>query len=283
MAQMDKHDADPLGLIKVDILSVRMQSAMAHAVAEHRRLTGEYIDLDRLPLDDEPTFELLRSTRTLGVFQLESPGQQELVGKLQPEVFNDLTVEISLFRPGPMQNNMPLQFLQARHGEVMPDYIHPRFEPFLKETKGVVVFHEQVMRLFDELTGCGLGQADVLRRHLANPEDLPVIEAFVRERAAGREFPPAVIDRAWQVLAGFGSFGFAKAHGAAFALPTYQSAWAEVAHTAELFAGLLTHSPGMWPQDLILAEARSLGIAILAVGCATVRARLPGGGTLRRP
>ncbi|MDY7556831.1 hypothetical protein [Cryobacterium sp. 10C3] len=162
---------------------------MAHAVEEHRRLTGESIDLDRIPLDDEPTFELIRSTRTLGIFQLESPGQMELVGKLQPEVFNDLTVEISLFRPGPMQNNMPLLYLQARHGEVVPDYIHPRFEPILRETRGVVIFHEQVMRLFDELTGCGLGKADVFRRHLGKPEQLPLIEAYVREQALGRGFP----------------------------------------------------------------------------------------------
>nr|WP_258058758.1 hypothetical protein [Rathayibacter rathayi] len=93
---------------------------MAHAVTEHERLTGTRIDIDHLALDDEPTFELLHSTRTLGVFQLESPGQMELVGKLQPTEFNDLTVEISLFRPGPMQNNMPLQYLRARHGEVSP-------------------------------------------------------------------------------------------------------------------------------------------------------------------
>ncbi|MET0714334.1 MAG: DNA polymerase III subunit alpha [Mycetocola sp.] len=263
MSMYDKHDMDPLGLIKLDVLGVRMQSAMAHAVAEHRRLTGETIDLNRVPLDDEPTFELLRSTRTLGVFQLESPGQMELVGKLQPEVFNDLTVEISLFRPGPMQNNMPLQFLQARHGEAAPDYIHPRFEPFLRETMGVVVFHEQVMRMFDELTGCGLGKADVFRRHLEKPDELPAIEAYVREHAAHRGFPDSVVDQAWKVLAGFGAFGFAKAHGAAFALPTYQSAWLKTHHPAVFFAGLLTHDPGMWPKDLIIAEARSMGIPIL--------------------
>jgi error-prone DNA polymerase len=263
MSQFDKHDMDPMGLIKLDILGVRMQSAMAHAVEEHRRLTGESIDLDRIPLDDEPTFELIRSTRTLGIFQLESPGQMELVGKLQPEVFNDLTVEISLFRPGPMKNNMPLLYLQARHGEVVPDYIHPRFEPILRETRGVVIFHEQVMRLFDELTGCGLGKADVFRRHLGKPEQLPLIEAYVREQALARGFTPAVIERIWTVLAGFGSFGFAKAHGAAFALPTYQSAWLKTHHPAVFLAGLLTHDPGMWPKDLLVAEARVLGVPVL--------------------
>ncbi|TFD33012.1 DNA polymerase III subunit alpha [Cryobacterium cryoconiti] len=265
MSQFDKHDMDPMGLIKLDILGVRMQSAMAHAVEEHHRLSGESIDLDRIPLDDPATFELIRSTRTLGIFQIESPGQMELVGKLQPRVFNDLTVEISLFRPGPMKNNMPLKYLQARHGEVAPDYIHPRFEPFLRETEGVVIFHEQVMHLFNELTGCGLGRADVFRRHLGKPEQLPRIEEFVRERAAERGFAPDVIDRVWTVLAGFGSFGFAKAHGAAFALPTYQSAWLKTHHPAVFLAGLLTHAPGMWPKDLIVAEARNLGVPVLGL------------------
>jgi len=265
MSQFDKHDMDPMGLIKLDILGVRMQSAMAHAVEEQRRLSGERIDLDRIPLDDPATYELIRSTRTLGIFQLESPGQMELVGKLQPEVFNDLTVEISLFRPGPMKNNMPLTYLQARHGEVAPDYLHPRFRNILEETNGVVIFHEQVMRLFDELTGCGLGKADVFRRHLGKPEELPRIEAFVRERALLRGFDPEVIDRVWTVLAGFGSFGFAKAHGAAFALPTYQSAWLKTHHPAAFLAGLLTHDPGMWPKDLIVAEARILGVPVLGL------------------
>ncbi|PPG03051.1 DNA polymerase III subunit alpha [Pseudoclavibacter sp. RFBI5] len=265
MSQFDKHDMDPMGLIKLDILGVRMQSAMAHAVKELKRTRGEELDLDALPLDDEATYETIRSTKTLGIFQVESPGQMELVGKLQPEVFNDLVIDISLFRPGPMQNNMPLHFLRARHGEVMPDYIHPRLKPILLETKGVVVFHEQVMRIFDELTGCGLELADVYRRWLAKPELVPRIEELVRGRAAERGFPPEIIDRSWKVLAGFGSFGFAKAHGAAFALPTFQSAWLKTHRAAHFWAGLLTHDPGMWGKDLIIAEARHLGIPLLPI------------------
>ncbi|MBB2957040.1 DNA polymerase III subunit alpha [Pseudoclavibacter helvolus] len=265
MSQFDKHDMDPMGLIKLDILGVRMQSAMAHAVKELKRTRGEDLDLDALPLDDEATYETIRSTKTLGIFQVESPGQMELVGKLQPEVFNDLIIDISLFRPGPMQNNMPLHFLRARHGEVMPDYIHPRLKPILLETKGVVVFHEQVMRIFDELTGCGLELADVYRRWLAKPDLVARIEDMVRGKTAERGFPPQVIDQAWRVLAGFGSFGFAKAHGAAFALPTFQSAWLKTHRASHFWAGLLTHDPGMWGKDLIVAEARHLGIPLLPI------------------
>lgn len=263
MSQYDKHDMDPMGLIKLDILGVRMQSTMAHAVAEHERVTGERIDLDRIPLDDEATFEMIRSTKTLGIFQVESPGQMELVGKLQPEVFNDLTIDISLFRPGPMQNDMPRLYLEARHGERSPDYIHPRLEPILKETLGVVVFHEQVIRLLDELTGCGLGKADVIRRKLSDSKLVPEIEAVVRQAAAENGFPETAIEKAWTILGGFASFGFAKAHGSAFALPTYQSAWLKTHYPAAHIAGLLTHDPGMWPKDLLVSEARHLGIPLL--------------------
>ncbi|NHU86285.1 DNA polymerase III subunit alpha [Kocuria sp. JC486] len=263
MSQFDKHDMDPMGLIKLDILGVRMQSSMAFALEEIRRNTGERINLDRIPLDDEPTCETIRTTHTLGIFQVESPGQMELVGKLQPERFNDLTVDISLFRPGPMKSDMPQRYLAARHGYARPDYIHPRLKPFLWETKGVVVFHEQIMQILDEITGCGLGKADVYRRWLGNPDKMPAIQELVYTRGAERGFPRGVLDKVWNILEGFGSFGFAKAHGAAFALPTYQSAWLKTHHPAEFLAGLLTHDPGMWPKDLLVAETRRLGIPLL--------------------
>ncbi|KAA9394059.1 DNA polymerase III subunit alpha [Kocuria coralli] len=263
MSQFDKHDMDPMGLIKLDILGVRMQSSMAFAVDEIQRNTGQRIDLDRIPLNDEPTFETIRTTHTLGIFQVESPGQMELVGKLQPERFNDLTVDISLFRPGPMKNNMPQRYLAARHGYARPDYIDRRLKQYLWETKGVVVFHEQVMQIIDELTGCGLGTADVYRRWLSNPEKVTEVEDEIRLLAPERGFAPQVIDKVWKILEGFGSFGFAKSHAAAFALPTYQSAWLKTHYPAEFLAGLLTHDPGMWPKDLLVAETRRLGIPLL--------------------
>lgn len=121
------------------------------------------------------------------------------------------------------------------------------------------------MRLFDELTGSGMGKADVFRRHLGKFADLADIETYVREQAATRGFTASVIDRAWKVLSGFGSFGFAKAHGAAFARTTYESAWLKRHHPATFFAGLLTHDPGTWPKDLIVAIARNLGVPILGL------------------
>lgn len=263
MSQFDKDDMDPMGMLKLDVLGVRMQSAMAYAVQEIARVRDVTIDLDNIPRDDAATFSNIQTTNTLGIFQIESPGQRELTGKHQPSEFNDLTIQISLFRPGPMKGNMIAPYLDCRHGFATPDYPHPDLEPILKETFGVVIFHEQVLRIMHRMTDCGLAKADEFRRSLEKPKLKPKIEKFFRERAAARGYSASVIERVWSILDGFGSFGFCKAHGAAFALPTYQSAWLKTHYPTEFIAGLFTHDPGMYPRRLLLAEARRLGVKIL--------------------
>lgn len=350
MSQFDKHDMDPMGLLKLDVLGVRMQSTIAYTLEEIRRIHGDgasvyaagahdrvslrswyegrrefsgvvravpegagapdglfagqasaaptvssarpaqagvspasatgqrgweerglpawlgedgYIDLAAVPLDDEATYEMIRTTNTLGVFQIESPGQRELIGKLAPMEFNDLIIDISLFRPGPMQSDMVRPFLEQRHGFAEEAYPHPDLAPILAETHGVVVFHEQVLRMLDVMTGCGLAQADVLRRRLGDPEREPAVERFFRAKTRERGYPLAIIDKVWSTLAAFGSFGFCKAHGAAFAVPTYHSAWLKTHHPEAFLAGLFEHDPGMYPRRLLIAEARRLGVPLL--------------------
>ena len=263
MSQFDKDDMDPMGLLKLDVLGVRMQSSMAYAVREIERVRGETLDLDGIPLDDAATFKSIRTTNTLGIFQIESPGQRELTGKHQPTVFNDLTIQISLFRPGPMKGNMIAPYLDGRHGFAKPRYPHPDLEPILRETFGVVIFHEHVLRIFNKMTKCGLAKADELRRSMENPRKKPQIEQFFRTKSAENGYQPEVIEEVWGTLEGFSSFGFCKAHGAAFAMPTYQSAWLKTHYPTEFVAGLFTHDPGMYPRRLLLAEARRLGVKIL--------------------
>lgn len=265
MSQFDKDDMDPMGFLKLDILGVRMQSAMAYAVRETRRVSGKTIDLDNIPRDDAATFRDIRTTNTLGIFQIESPGQRELTGKHQPTEFNDLTIQISLFRPGPMKGNMIAPYLDGRHGFATPDYIHPDLEPILRETYGVVIFHEHVIRILHKMTGCGLAKADELRRSLEKPRVKPQIEKFFKTEATARGYSKDVVEKVWSVIEGFSTFGFCKAHGAAFALPTYQSAWLKTHYPTEFVAGLFTHDPGMYPKRLLLAEARRLGVRILPI------------------
>ncbi|MGY1608794.1 DNA polymerase III subunit alpha [Geodermatophilus sp. SYSU D00700] len=264
MSQFDKDDVEELGLLKLDLLGIRMQSAIAHALDEVARVDGETVDIDAIPRDDPTTFELIRSTRTLGMFQIESPGQRELVGKFGPETFEDIVIDISLFRPGPVKSDMVTPFLLARNGWQDPVYPHPDLRPFLEQTAGVVVFHEQVLQIVAQMTGCDLAQADEARRALGDRELHPEVRTwFVPE--ALRRYPVDVVERVWEVLVAFGSFGFCKAHAAAFALPTYQSAWLKTHHPAAFLAGVLTHDPGMYPKRLILDDARNFGIRVLGL------------------
>jgi len=263
MAQADKDDVELLGYLKLDILGVRMLSSMRHAIDEIARTTGEKIDLERIPLDDEPTFELIRDSDTLGCFQIESPGQRELLQKLQPTRFADLIVDISLFRPGPVKSDMIRPYLKRRAGMQRPVYVHPDLRPALKETYGVIVYHEQVMRTLAALAGYDLTYADHVRRHLDDEDLVPGFRAEFLERAVARGVDPDAAERIWGAVAEFASFGFCKAHAAAFAVPTYRSSWLKTHYPAQFLAGILTHDPGMYPRRLLLDDARRRGITIL--------------------
>ncbi|OLZ67983.1 DNA polymerase III subunit alpha [Streptomyces amritsarensis] len=266
MSQFDKDDVEELGLLKLDVLGVRMQSAMAHAVAEIRRGTGEELDLDdpaQVPPGDRATYELIRSAETLGCFQIESPGQRDLVGRLQPSTFHDLVVDISLFRPGPVAADMVRPFIEARHGRAPVRFPHPDLADALRETYGVVVFHEQIIEIVDVMTGCGRDEADRVRRGLSDPPSQARIKVWFAAKAAERGYPVEVVARTWEIVEAFGSYGFCKAHAVAFAVPTYQSAWLKAHHPAAFYAGLLTHDPGMYPKRLLLADARRRGVPVL--------------------
>ncbi|MFF2329299.1 MULTISPECIES: DNA polymerase III subunit alpha [unclassified Streptomyces] len=265
MVQFDKEDVEDLGLLKLDVLGVRMQSAMAHAVTEVKRASGRDVDLDAVPQGDPETYRLIRSAETLGCFQIESPGQRDLVGRLQPATFHDLVVDISLFRPGPVAADMVRPFIEARHGRAPVRYPHPDLEGPLRETYGVVVFHEQIIEMVDIMTGCGRGEADRVRRGLSDPVSQGRIKVWFAQRAAARKYDAEVIARTWEIIEAFGSYGFCKAHAVAFAVPTYQSAWLKAHHPAAFYAGLLTHDPGMYPKRLLLADARRRGVPVLGL------------------
>ncbi|SNR33879.1 DNA polymerase III subunit alpha [Blastococcus mobilis] len=265
MSQFDKDDVEELGLLKLDLLGIRMQSAIAHALDEVARVDGETVDIDAVPRDDPTTFELIRSTRTLGMFQIESPGQRELVGKFGPQTFEDIIIDISLFRPGPVKSDMVTPFLMARNGWRETEYPHPHLEFCLEETAGVVVFHEQVLQIVARMAGVTLAEADEVRRALGEKDAHPEVRAWFVPRLLDEGYPVEVAERVWEVLAAFGSFGFCKAHAAAFALPTYQSAWLKAHHPAAFLAGVLTHDPGMYPKRLILDDARNFGIRVLGL------------------
>ncbi|NUR84272.1 MAG: DNA polymerase III subunit alpha, partial [Nonomuraea sp.] len=263
MSQFDKDDVEEAGLLKLDVLGVRMQSAMAYTLGEIKRVDDETINLDKVPHDDSTTYDMICASRTLGCFQIESPGQRELVAKLEPRTMHDLIVDISLFRPGPVNSDMVTPYLESRHGWRKPYYPHERLREALKETHGVVVFHEQVLKIISVMTGRDLSYAERFRRTLASPAGREKVRKHFVPLAKSNGFGDAEVEKAWKVLDAFGAFGFCKAHAAAFALPTYQSAWLKRHHAAAFFAGVLTHEPGMYPQRVIIDEARQCGVRIL--------------------
>ncbi|MDX1619429.1 MAG: DNA polymerase III subunit alpha, partial [Nitriliruptorales bacterium] len=170
MSQFDKDDVAALGLLKLDVLSVRMLSSMRHCLDLVAHTRGQTLEVDDIPAEDPDTYELIRSTRSIGIFQIESPGQQELLGRLQPDHLGDLITEISLFRPGPVKADMITPFVARRHGHEDTVYAHPSLEPVLADTHGVIVYHEQVMGVLCALTGCDMSYADLLRRQLADDD-----------------------------------------------------------------------------------------------------------------
>ncbi len=268
MSQFDKDDVEDLGLLKLDVLGIRMQSSMAHAVAEIARVEGRVLDLDdeqQVPFDDPATFAMISQAKTLGCFQIESPGQRELVGKSGIETFDDIVTDISLFRPGPVKSDMVTPYLDAKQGWSMPRYLHDDLRSILEQTHGVVVFHEQVIEMIATFTGCSLAEADEARRALGDTEGMAETRLWFFPAAMRRGYPRAVVEEIWRVIAAFASFGFCKAHAAAFALPTYQSAWLKAHYPAHFLAGVLTHDPGMYPKRLILDDARQFGVTVLGL------------------
>jgi error-prone DNA polymerase len=262
MVAFDKDDVEAVGLLKLDVLGVRMQSTIAYSLKEIERVHKDVVDIDTVPLDDTATYELIQSTRTLGIFQVESPGQRELVGKLAPKNFTDLIIDISLFRPGPVKSDMITPFLKARHGWSAAQIIHPDLYEILAHTEGVVVFHEQVIQIIATMTGVSLATADEKRRSLGERVGQQEVCDWFFPAATAKGYELVIINEIWDVLRAFASFGFCKAHAAAFAMPTYQSAWLKTHYPAAFLAGVLTHDPGMYPKRLIVDEARQMGIAI---------------------
>jgi error-prone DNA polymerase len=267
MAMAAKEEIEALGNIKLDVLGVRMQSAMAHAVTEIERTTGNRIDLDdprQVPLDDAFAFKLIQDSRTLGLFQLESPGQQDLLSRLQPRDAQDVIADISLFRPGPVAGGMPERYIAARHGGA-PSYAHPDLEPVLADTYGVTIWHEQIIETLSVMTGCDYALAEIARRALGEKDRLPGVREWFHGLARARGYSAAVRDEVWRTVEAFGAYGFCRAHAVAFAVPALQSAWLKAHYPAFLLAGLLEHDPGMWPKRVLVADARRGGVQVLPV------------------
>jgi error-prone DNA polymerase len=267
ISAFDKDDIEALGLVKMDILGLRIHTAIDDCLQHIATRTGHHLDLQSLPLDDEATFRLIRATQTVGLFQLESPGQRNLLGRAQPREFEEIIANISLFRPGPVQANMIQPYLRRKHGLEPVTYLHPALEPILRGTCGVIIYQEQVLQIAAATAGFTLGQGDMLRRAMTSdrsPREMESLREEFVQGAIGRGVDRFVVDRIFDDIAGFAAYGFNKAHAACFGKISYQTAYLKAHYPAEFLAGILSAQPmGFYPPRTIAEEAKRLGIQLL--------------------
>jgi error-prone DNA polymerase len=269
--QWDKDSCADAGFLKIDLLGLGMLSAVERCVDEIGRARGERLDLSRIPLDDEETFESIRAADTTGVFQIESRAQMQMLPRTQPQDLDDVVVQVALVRPGPIQGGAIHPYIERRKrlredpGFKVP-YEHPLLEPVLEETLGTIVFQEQVIEVSMALAGFSSSEAEGLRRAMSRKRSEEAIEEHRRRFLAGaaaRGVPEATAGRVWDQIKGFSGFGFPKAHSAAFGLLAYQSAWLRIHYGPEFLCSLLNEQPmGFYPPDSLVHEAQRRGIRV---------------------
>ncbi len=272
IVQWDKDSCADAGFLKIDLLGLGMLSAVERCVDEVGRTRDERLDLSRIDLEDEQTFESIQAAETTGVFQIESRAQMQMLPRTLPRNLDDLTVQVALVRPGPIQGGAIHPYIERRKrqredpGFEIP-YDHPLLEGVLEETLGTIVFQEQVIEAAMALAGFSSAEAEALRRAMSRKRSEAAIERlhgrFV-EGAAARGVDEATAQRVWDQIRGFSGFGFPKAHSAAFGLLAYQSAWLRVHRAPEFLCALLNEQPmGFYPPDSLVHEAQRRGVRVV--------------------
>ena len=269
VVQWDKESLEDAGIVKIDILGLRMLSAVSDALKIVEATTGAAPDLSALTFDDDAVYEMVSHADTIGVFQVESRAQAQVLPRLQPREFNDLIVSISLIRPGPVQGNMVHPYLRRRFGEETVVYPHRLVQPALEETLGVVLFQEQVLKVARDLAGFSGGQGEQLRRALGSKRATEAISSFNQqfiEGAMKQGVEYAVASAIFDTLRAFGGYSFPKSHAAAFAVLVYQSAWLKRYHPQAFYCGILNNQPmGFWNPQIVINDAKRHGIKVLPV------------------
>jgi error-prone DNA polymerase len=269
VCQWDKDGVEDAGLVKVDILGLRMLSLIDEAVELVRESRGVNIDLEKIPLDDERVYDMVCRADTMGVFQVESRAQMQTLPRTRPRSIEDLTMEVAIIRPGPLQGNMVHPYIRRRQGKEKVTYLHKKLKPILEETLGVILFQEQVLRAAIAIAGFTPGEADSLRRAMSRKRSRQAMEEL-RQRflqgARANGIGDTVARRIFDTLKGFAEYGFCKSHAAGFALLAYQSAWLKSYHPAEFYTALLNNQPmGFYTPEVIIGDAKRHGVAVLPV------------------
>ena len=264
--QWDKDDLGPLGLVKIDLLGLGMLTLLGKCM-EHVRRHHRPIELHDIPADDPDTYAMIQAADTVGVFQIESRAQMNVLPRTRPERFFDLVVQVALIRPGPIQGEMVHPYMRRRRGEEPVTYLHPVLEPVLHRTLGVPLFQEQGMKVAITAAGFSPAQADALRRAMGRKRNQSQMARIALELLQGMQrngIERDVAERIVKQLAAFASYGFPESHAASFALLVYASAYLKRHYPSAFYAALLAAQPmGFYPVGTILADARRHGVRVL--------------------
>ncbi|MFP3879632.1 MAG: DNA polymerase III subunit alpha [Dehalococcoidia bacterium] len=271
VCQWDKDSVADAGLIKVDLLGLRMLS-LIHETCElaeehHPDYPGTKLTPGNLPLDDQGVYDMICRGDTIGVFQIESRAQMQTLPQIRPRSIEDLTIEVALIRPGPLQGNMVHPYIRRRKGLEKVNYLHPKLKPVLEDTLGVLLFQEQVIQVATIIANFTPGEADSLRRAMSKKRSRDAMNELRQnfiDGASKNGVRSSLAGRIFQALEGFAEYGFCKSHAAGFALLCYQSAWLKKCYPAEFYCALLNNQPmGFYSPEVIVRDAKRHGIDIL--------------------
>jgi len=270
VVQFDKRDVETLKLIKLDLLGLGMLAAMDETLQLIEHDCGVCLILDRLPEDVPEVFAMLGAADTVGVFQVESRAQMQTLPKSKPRTLDDLVVEVAIIRPGPIQGNAVHPFLRRRQGLEPVEYLHPSLEPVLKDSMGVILYQEQVMRIAIEVAGFSAAESDGFRRAMGTWRSSREMEKLHRRFVDGALRQPGmteeIAEELFRQVAAFASFGFAKSHAAAFARTAYESSFLKLFYPAQFLVGLINAQPmGFYPVEVLVNDAKRHGVAVLPV------------------
>jgi DNA polymerase-3 subunit alpha len=266
MTQFPMDQIEKLGLIKFDFLGLKTLTVIKQALQLIEATTGQKVDIDKIPLDDPAPYRLCSEGRTTGVFQLESSGMKDLLRRLRPEIFEDVIALVALYRPGPLGSNMVEDFITGKHGQTKIKYFLPQLEPILKETYGVILYQEQVMKIGQVVAKYSMAEADELRKAIGKkqPEVMAKHQARFAQGAVENGVAKKTAEKLFMLIDKFGGYGFNKSHSAAYALIAYQTAWLKAHYAVPFMAALLSQDMGNQDKTIKnIAECREMGIRIL--------------------
>ncbi len=263
--QWNKDDVATLGMMKIDILSLGMLSAIRKAFTTLREKKGIHLELATVPQDDQETYKMIQAADTIGTFQIESRAQMSLLPRLKPKHWYDLVVQVAIVRPGPIQGGMVHPYLKRRSGQEKITYAHPKLEPILSKTMGVPIFQEQVMQIVVAVAGFTPGEADELRRVVSSAWRKKAVMHGLRQRLINgmlnNNIEASYAEQIYKVIEGFAEYGFPESHAASFALLTYASCWLKKHHPDVFSICLLNSQPmGFYPPRHLITDARKNGV-----------------------